>query len=70
MRFFDWTPLTACLLNVVVFGATVPLSWRYRTSGPTPKFLRTAYDIPLRAITAAIVVAIVTTASHSIGCLM
>jgi uncharacterized membrane protein (GlpM family) len=67
LRFFDWTPLTAFLLNVLVFGATVPLSWRYRTSGPTPKFLRTAYDIPLRAITAAIVVAIVTTASHSIG---
>jgi uncharacterized membrane protein (GlpM family) len=67
LRFFDWTPLTAFLLNVVVFGATVPLSWRYRTSGPTPKFLRTAYDIPLRAITAAVVVAIVTTASNSIG---
>ena len=67
LRFFDWTPLTAFLLNVLVFGATVPLSWRYRTSGPTPKFMRTAYDIPLRAITAAIVVAIVTTASHSIG---
>jgi len=67
LRFFDWTPLTACLLNVLVFGATVPLSWRYRTSGPPAKFLRTAYDIPLRAITAAIVVAIVTTASHSIG---
>jgi uncharacterized membrane protein (GlpM family) len=67
LRFFDWTPLTAFLLNVVVFGATVPLSWRYRTSGPVPKFLRTAYDIPLRAITAAIVVAIVTTASNSIG---
>jgi len=67
LRFFDWTPLTACLLNVLVFGATVPLSWRYRTSGPPAKFLRTAYDIPLRAITAAIVVAVVTTASHSIG---
>jgi hypothetical protein len=67
LRFFDWTPPTAFLLNVLVFGATVPLSWRYRTLGPTPKFLRTAYDIPLRAITAAIVVAIVTTASHSIG---
>jgi uncharacterized membrane protein (GlpM family) len=67
LRFFDWTPLTAFMLNVLVFGATVPLSWRYRTSGPPAKFLRTAYDIPLRAITAAIVVAIVTTASHSIG---
>ena len=67
LRLYDWTPLTAFLLNVLVFGATIPLSWRYRTSGPVPKFLRTAYDIPLRAITAAIVVAIVTTASNSIG---
>jgi uncharacterized membrane protein (GlpM family) len=67
LRLFNWTPLTALLLNVLVFGVTVPLSWRYRTPGLTPKFLRTAYDIPLRAITAAIVVAVVTTASHSIG---
>jgi uncharacterized membrane protein (GlpM family) len=67
LRLYDWTPLTALVLNVLVFGATIPLSWRYRTSGPVPKFLRTAYDIPLRAITAAIVVAVVTTASYSIG---
>jgi hypothetical protein len=67
LRLVDWTPLTACLLNVMVFGVTVPLSWRYRTSGPPQKFLRTAYDIPLRAMTAAIVVATVTTASYSIG---
>ena len=66
-RLYDWTPLTALALNVLVFGATIPLSWRYRTSGPVKKFLRTAYDIPLRAITAAVVVAIVTTASYSIG---
>jgi uncharacterized membrane protein (GlpM family) len=67
LRLVDWTPLTATALNVVVFGVTVPLSWRYRTSGPPAKFLRTRFDIPLRAVTAAVVVAIVTTASHSIG---
>jgi uncharacterized membrane protein (GlpM family) len=67
LRLVDWTPLRAVVLDVVVFGSCIPLSWRYRTSGPPPKFLRTTYDIPLRAITAAIVVAIVTTASHSIG---
>jgi uncharacterized membrane protein (GlpM family) len=67
LRLYTWTPLTAAILNIVVFGITVPLSWRYRTSGPPPKFLRTPYDIPLRAITAAIVVAVVTTASYSIG---
>jgi uncharacterized membrane protein (GlpM family) len=66
-RLIDWTPLSAALLNAVVFGITIPLSWRYRASGPPKKFLRTRYDIPLRAIAAAIVVAVVTTASHRIG---
>src|ERR1700681_1122532 len=67
LRLNSWTPLTAAILNVAVFGVTVPLSWRYRTSGPPAKFLRTPYDIPLRALTAAVVVATVTTASYSIG---
>ncbi len=67
LRLVAWTPPTATLLNVAVFGITVPLSWRYRTSGLPAKFMRTAYDIPLRALTAAIVVATVTTASYSIG---
>ena len=67
LRLVVWTPATAFLLNLVVFGITVPLSWRYRTSGPPKKFLRRPFDIPLRAITAAIVVAIVTTASTRIG---
>src|ERR1700688_3824307 len=40
LQLVQWTPLTAFLLNVVVFGATVPLSWRYRTSGPPAKFMR------------------------------
>lgn len=67
LRLVTWTPLTAAMLNIVVFGITVPLSWRYRTSGPPKKFIRTRFDIPMRAITAAIVVAIVTTASGTIG---
>jgi hypothetical protein len=66
-RLIDWTPLTAAVLNAVVFGVTIPLGWRYRTSGPPKKFLRTPYDLPLRAIAAAIVVAVVTTASYRIG---
>jgi uncharacterized membrane protein (GlpM family) len=67
LRLVAWTPLSATLLNIVVFGVTVPLSWRYRTSGAPAKFMRTAYDIPLRALTASVVVATVTTASYSIG---
>ncbi|MGH6984969.1 MAG: hypothetical protein ACREEI_12155, partial [Stellaceae bacterium] len=46
LRAIAWTPATAALLDIVVFGITVPLSWRYRTSGPPAKFMRTAWDIP------------------------
>jgi uncharacterized membrane protein (GlpM family) len=67
LRFVDWSPLRAIALNAVVFVVTIPLSWRYRTSGPPPKFLRTAFDLPLRALTAAVVVAVVTSASYRIG---
>jgi len=67
LRFVDWTPLGAVALTAAVFAITIPLSWRYRTSGPPLKFLRTALDIPLRALTVAVVVAIVTSASYSIG---
>jgi len=67
LRMVDWTPFGAILLNAVVFAVTIPLSWRYRESGPMRKFLRTRYDIPLRALAAAVVVAVVTTASYRIG---
>jgi uncharacterized membrane protein (GlpM family) len=67
LRQFDWTPLTALVLNAAVYAITVPLSWRYRSSAPPRQFLRTRYDIPLRAIAAAGVVVVVTTASNSIG---
>jgi uncharacterized membrane protein (GlpM family) len=67
LRLVDWTPLGAVVLNAAVFGVTIPLSWRYRASGPLRKFLRTPLDIPLRALGAATVVAIVTTASFKIG---
>ncbi len=67
LKLTTWTPLTATLLNVVVFGVTVPASWRYRTSGPPPKMLRKRYDIPLRAMASAITVVVVTTLSYRIG---
>jgi uncharacterized membrane protein (GlpM family) len=67
LRLVNWTPLGAVALNVVVFAVTIPLSWRYRASGPPKRFLRTPWDIPLRALAAAIVVATVTSASYAIG---
>jgi uncharacterized membrane protein (GlpM family) len=67
LRQVAWTPLSATLVVAAVFAFTIPLSRRYRTSGAPPRFLRKRLDLPLRALTAAIVVAIVTTASHRIG---
>jgi uncharacterized membrane protein (GlpM family) len=67
LRQVNWTPVSALVLNAVVYAVTIPLSWRYRSSGPPKRFLRTKFDIPLRAVAAAAVVVVVTTASHSIG---
>ena len=67
LRTVDWTPLGAMAITVAIYAVTVPLSWRYRTSSGPVKFIRTRFDIPLRALTVAIVVAAVTAASSSIG---
>src|SRR6266851_3370489 len=68
LRSVDWTPASAIALNAVVYAITIPASARYRGGAvPRDKLKRTRYDIPLRALTAAVVVAIVTTASHRIG---
>ncbi len=68
LRLVDWTPASAVALNAVVYAVTIPLSARYRGGTvPRDKLKRTRYDIPLRALTAALVVVIVTTASHRIG---
>ena len=68
LRLVDWTPLGAVVLNVVVFGLAIPLTWRYRDGGTPAKFRRTRFDIPLRALAAG-AVAVVTTASSRIGSL-
>ena len=68
LQLIHWTPASAIALNVVVYGLTIPLSARYRTATVARnKMRRTRYDIPLRAATAALVVAVVTTLSHRIG---
>jgi hypothetical protein len=64
----SWTAATAVLLNAAVFAVTIPASARYRHDGvPRLAVARTRWDIPLRAIAVASVVAAVTTASHWIG---
>jgi hypothetical protein len=68
LRLVDWTAPGALLLNALVFAITIPASARYRrTVVPREKIKRARYDLPLRAATAALVVAVVTTASHEIG---
>jgi uncharacterized membrane protein (GlpM family) len=67
LRLVDWTPLSAVALNVVIYAVTIPLSWRFRGSARPVAFVRTRFDIPLRALTAALVVAVVTAASSRIG---
>jgi uncharacterized membrane protein (GlpM family) len=62
-----WTPLTAVAFNVAIYAVTIPVSWRFRGSARPVTFVRTRFDIPLRALTAALVVAVVTAASSSIG---
>jgi uncharacterized membrane protein (GlpM family) len=68
LRLVDWTAATALVLNALVFAFTIPLSARYRDAVvPRDSIARTSYDIPLRAAAVAVVVAVVTTASHWIG---
>lgn len=68
LRSVEWTPASALALNAVVFAVTIPLSARYRAASvPSQAIKRTAYDLPLRAAAVAVVVAVVTTASHWIG---
>jgi hypothetical protein len=67
LRLVDWTPLTAVALNAAIYAVTIPLSWRFRGGAGPVAFARTRFDIPLRALTAALVVAVVTAASSSIG---
>ncbi len=68
LRLVEWTPASAVALNAAVFAVAIPASARYRTATvPRSKLRRTRYDLPLRAATAALVVAIVTTLSHRIG---
>jgi hypothetical protein len=66
-RSFHWTPFGAFAVCAVIFAITIPLSWRYRTVGGPISFVRNRFDIPLRALAVAVVVAAVTTASSAIG---
>jgi hypothetical protein len=67
LRAVDWTPFRAVAVSAAIFAVTIPLSRRYRAAGGPIRLVRTRFDIPLRALTVALVVAVVTTASSAIG---
>jgi uncharacterized membrane protein (GlpM family) len=68
LRLVDWTPASALLLNALVLAVTIAASARFRREAIARKDIkRTRYDLPLRATAAALVVAVVTSASHRIG---
>ena len=68
LRLIDWTAPRAVLLNVLVYAITIPASARFRRFVFRRESIkRRRYDLASRALTAAVLVAIVTTASHWIG---
>jgi hypothetical protein len=64
--FVDWTVPGAAVLNILVLVICIPLGRRYRFA-PMPATIRRWYDIPLRAVMVAALVATVVTLSSRVG---
>jgi hypothetical protein len=62
----DWTLAAGIALNIVALGVVLPLVQRFR-SAKMPLITRRWYDIPLRAMLVATVVASVVTLSNIVG---
>lgn len=66
VRQFEWTLLGGIIANAVAFGICLPLMARFRHV-KMPVVTRRWYDIPLRAVLVAALVATVVTLSTTIG---
>ena len=67
LRLVNWTPASAIALNVIVIGAAIIASRRFRVESAKQRVKATPADIAWRAAIVALCVVVVTTASHSIG---
>ena len=67
MQQVKWTVWTAVLLNVIVFAPALLIARRYQVPAEKRRVQRGRFDIPLRALTVALFVVVVTSASHRIG---
>jgi hypothetical protein len=66
VKTFDWSLTAGIVLNVVALGLCLPLVQRFR-GAKMPLITRRWYDIPLRAVLVATVVATVVTLSNIVG---
>ncbi len=64
-----WTPWRAVLFSIVIFAVAILAGARFQTEGTRRRATATGKDIALRALTVALCVVIVTTASDKIGSL-
>lgn len=67
IRFVDWTPVSAALLNAVVYPLAIYAGRRFRVAGAVKRVHLTMKDVVWRAGVVTLCVIIVTAASYSIG---
>jgi hypothetical protein len=69
IRQFPWTPATALLLNLAVYGVgfMLPLGSQEAHSAPRAVAIRQRFDLPVRAAAVAIFVSAVVLASSALG---
>jgi hypothetical protein len=66
-RLFSWTLLGGFIANAIAFGICIPAFKRFQHVKRMPLITRRWYDIPLRAIMVATLVAIVVSLSRWVG---
>jgi uncharacterized membrane protein (GlpM family) len=69
LRLFAWTTTTAILFNIVVFAICLVVGNRFRHA-KMPLATRRWYDIPLRAVMVATLVAVIIVLSESFGAVL
>src|SRR5579872_3028151 len=66
-RLFSWTLLGGLIANAIAFGICIPAFRRFQHVEKMPLITRRWYDIPLRAVMVATLVAIVVSLSRWVG---
>jgi hypothetical protein len=67
IRSKDWSAASGLALNVLVFGAAIAATYRYRRVGPIMAVARKAWDVPFRAAIVMTLVATVIVVGRFLG---